>query len=147
MILKCGDTVRVLVLRPHIVRGKPPAPDLPSRLPLHTSASGRFSFGLRLGFDEPPLPKDLKLSLERAELLDQMLMGKPPSGWEQTDKADLAKAIWGIFSENIAPDLAKKLTSGLQTKSAPGRSYELDLVLITDFSTDVGGGVQFTVRW
>ena len=40
-----------------------------------------------------------------------------------------AKAIWGIFSENIAPDLAKKLTSGLHTKPAPGRSYELDLVL------------------
>ena len=94
------------------------------------------------------MPADLKLYLERAELLDQMLMGNPPSGWEQTDKADLAKAIWGIFSENIAPGLAKKLTSGLQTKSKPGKlTYELDLVLITDFSKDVGGGVQFTVRW
>lgn len=122
--------------------------NMPSRLPLLKAGDGTFSLGLRLGFDEPPLPSSAKKSFERAKLVDQLLIGKTPSGWEQVDKGELAKAIWGIFSESIAPDFAKRLTSGLSTPTGAGKvSYELDLVLITDFSKDAGGGVQFTVRW
>lgn len=84
----------------------------------------------------------------RAKIINQLMMATAPSGWEQVDKAKLAEAIWGIFSENIAPDLAKKLTSGLSASTGhAGVSYELDLALITDFGKDLGGGVQFTVRW
>ena len=77
-----------------------------------------------------------------------MLTGNVPSGWDQTDKGKLAEAIWGIFSTNIAPDLARSITSGLSTPAGPaGTSYELDLVLLTDFSSEIGGGLSFTVRF
>ena len=50
--------------------------------------------------------------------------------------------------ENIAPGLADKITSGLSaTSGSEGSSYELDLVLITDFSKEIGGGLSFTLKW
>jgi hypothetical protein len=80
--------------------------------------------------------------------MDQILTGKVPTGWEERDKAELARAIWGIFSTKIFPDLAAKITKGLSTTTGPGGlSYELDLVLISDFSKEIGGGASFTVRW
>ena len=124
-----------------------PAPSLPSRLSL--LSSGRFSLGLRLGFPEAEdiagaPPSALKESLARSELINQHLTGTVPSGWDAIDKAQLAQAVWGIFSTNIAPDVARSITRGLTRPAGPaGISYELDLVLLTDFS---GGGLTFTLR-
>ena len=124
-----------------------PAPSLPSRLSL--LSSGRFSLGLRLGFAEAEdipgaPPSALKESLARSELINQHLTGTVPSGWDAIDKAQLAQAVWGIFSTNIAPDVARSITRGLTRPAGPaGISYELDLVLLTDFS---GGGLTFTLR-
>jgi hypothetical protein len=126
-----------------------PTPEAPSRLPIMTS--GQFSLGLRLGFPEaevreiPGAPESaLKESLRRAEIISQTLSGKIPTGWEAVDKSKLASAVWGIFSTNIAPDLARRISSGLSTPTGPGRtSYELDLLILGDFS---GGGISFTVR-
>jgi hypothetical protein len=123
--------------------------ELPSRLPV--LSSGQFSLGLRLGFPEAEAkelphapPSALQLSLQRAQIMNQMLTGSVPSGWEAIDKAKLASAIWGIFSTHIAPDVARSITRGLTVPTGPGRlSLELDLVLLTDFS---GGGLSFTLR-
>jgi len=114
-------------------------------------SSGQFSLGLTLGFPEaeaakiPGAPDSaLQESLRRAEVMNQILTGTVPTGWEAIDKAKLAQAAWGIFSTHLAPDLARKITSGLSTPTGPGRtSFELDLVLLSDFS---GGGLSFTVR-
>lgn len=129
------------------------APSLPSRLSVLNR--GRFSLGLRLGFPKletptvPGMPESaLAESLRRATLMNQVLTGNVPSGWETVDKGQLAKAVWGIFSTNIAPDLARSITSGLSTPAGPaGVSYELDMVLITDFSSEIGGGLSFTARF
>ena len=118
--------------------------ELPSRLPV--LSSGQFSLGLRLGFPESEAkelpdapPSALQLSLQRAQIMNQMLTGTVPSGWEAIDKAKLASAVWGIFSTHIAPDVARNITRGLTVPTGPGRlSLELDIVLLTDFS---GGGL------
>ena len=118
--------------------------ELPSRLPV--LSSGQFSLGLRLGFPESEAkelpgapPSALQLSLQRAQIMNQMLTGSVPSGWEAIDKAKLASAVWGIFSTHIAPDVARNITRGLTVPTGPGRlSLELDMVLLTDFS---GGGL------
>ena len=125
------------------------ASEPPSRLPV--LSRGQFSLGLRLGFPEAEAreipgapPSALAESLRRAEVTNQMLTGTVPSGWEAIDKAQLARAVWGIFSTHIAPDLARNITRGLSTPTGHGgASLELDLVLLTDFS---GGGLSFTVR-
>lgn len=135
-------------------------PVMPSRIPIPWLSSGKFSLGLRLGFPEAPKgtkfqqallrgsPDPLKRSLQQARILKQTVTGKVPSGWEGTNKSQLAKAIWGIFSKNIAPDLASKIAGGLSTHNGPGGlSYELDLILITNFSKEIGGGTSLTVRW
>ena len=157
---KAGKEQKVIV--PAIIppEKKTKTPDMPSRIPIPWLSAGSFSLGLRLGF--PKLaegtelqkklfsgkPDYLKESLQRAQIIDQMLTGKVPTGWEAADKGELARYAWGIFSTNIAPDLAAKITSGLSTSTGPGGlSYELDLVLITDFSKEIGGGASFTVRW
>lgn len=129
------------------------APSMPSRLPVLNR--GTFSLGLRLGFPElrrpdvPGMPESaLAESLRRTRIINQIITGSVPSGWEAVDKGRLAQAIWGIFSTNIAPDLARSITSGLSTSAGPaGISYELDLVLITDFSSEIGGGLSFTIRF
>ncbi len=129
------------------------APSLPSRLPV--LKSGSFSLGLRLGFPEldpvsiPGMSESaLAVALQRATIMNQILTGNVPSGWEAVDKGKLVKSIWGIFSTNIAPDLARSITSGLSTPAGPaGTSFELDLVLLTDFSSEIGGGLSFTVRY
>jgi hypothetical protein len=124
-----------------------PSPDLPSRLSV--LSSGRFSLGLRLGFPEPEEirgapPSLLGESLRRAEVMDQMLSGTVPQGWDAIDKGQLARAVWGIFSTHIAPDVARSITRGLSASTGPqGLNFELDVVLLTDFT---GGGLTFTVR-
>jgi hypothetical protein len=141
-------------------KGEGKKPEMPSRLPIPWLSRGRFSLGLRLGFPEvgkptelqkrlfPDVPDPVQESLKRAKIMNQTLTGKVPSGWEATDKSKLAKAVWGIFSTNIAPGLADKITSGLSATTGPGGlDYELDLVLITDFSKEIGGGLSFTLKW
>jgi hypothetical protein len=73
-----------------------------------------------------------------------MITGQLPSAY-QLDKGKLAGAIWGIFSTYIAPDVARKIASGMSSKhTSKGISYELDAVLLTDFS---GGGVSLTLKY
>ena len=133
--------------------GTPPAPaasTAPSRLSV--ASSGSFSLGLRLGFPEPEaktIPgapaSALSESLRRAQVMNEMLTGQVPRGWDAIDKAQLAGAVWGIFSTHIAPDLARKITSSVSGGAgAGGPSYQLDLVLFTDFS---GGGLSFSVAY
>lgn len=130
--------------------GPAASPSLPSRLSV--ASSGSFSLGLRLGFPEPEArtipgapPSALSESLRRAEFMNQQLTGEIPQGWEAIDKGELARAVWGIFSTHLAPDLARSITSGLTTSTgAGGPSYELDLVLFTNFS---GGGLSFSVQY
>jgi hypothetical protein len=127
----------------------------PSRIPIPGAASGSFSLGLRLGFPQleqqsiPGMPESpLAASLHSAEIMNYALTGQAPSGWDAVDKGELARYVWGIFSENIAPGLAQDITSSLSIPPGPGGlSYELDLVLISDFSSEIGGGLSFTVRY
>jgi hypothetical protein len=124
-------------------------PEPPSRLPL--LSRGQFSLGLRLGFPASEArdilgapPSALQEALRRAEIMNHILTGTVPSGWEVIDKAKLASAVWGIFSTHFAPDLARRISQGLTVPSGRGgTSLELDLVLLTDFS---GGGLSFTIR-
>lgn len=125
---------------------------LPSRLSVF--GSGQFSLGLRLGFPKPEESADPNAppslaaeSLRKAEIINQTLTGNVPSSWESVDKGEVAKIAWSIFSNHIAPDVAKKITSGMSAPlGPPGVSAELDLVLITDFSKEIGGGLGFTLR-
>ena len=117
----------------------PAATAAPSRLSV--ASSGSFSLGLRLGFPEPEakaIPgapaSALSQSLRRGQVINELITGQVPRGWDAIDKAQLAGAVWGVFSTHIAPDLAKKITSGLSGTTRAGASYELDLVLFTDFS-------------
>lgn len=157
---KAGKEEKVIIPKIKPPEKKTETPEMPSRIPIPGLSTGRFSLGLRLGFPklaaETELhqkvftgrPDFLKESLQRAQLMNQILTGEVPTGWEETDKGELAKYVWGIFSTNIAPDLAKKITSGLSTSAGPGGlTYELDLLLITDFSKEIGGGASFIVRW
>lgn len=130
------------------------APAAPTSPPsrLSVASTGSFSLGLRLGFPEIEArtipgapPPALAESLRRAELMNAMLTGKVPQGWEAVDKAKLARAVWGIFSTHLAPDLARSITSSLSSSTtAAGPSYQLDLVLFTNFS---GGGLSFSVQY
>jgi hypothetical protein len=157
---KAGKEEKVTIPSIKLPEKKSETPEMPSRLPIPGLSSGKFSLGLRLGFPklaaETELqqkvfagrPDFLKESLQRAQLINQMLTGQVPTGWEETDKGELARYVWGIFSTNIAPGLAEKITSGLSTSTGPGGlSFELDLLLITDFSKEIGGGASFIVRW
>ena len=128
-------------------------PEAPSRLPL--VSSGQFSLGLRLGFPEseaqqlPGMPESaLQAALRRAEFQHQMFTGQIPSGWDAVDKGQLVRYIWSIFSTHIAPGFARNLAGRLSTPAGPGgTSYQLDLILLTNFSSEVGGGLSFTLQW
>jgi len=131
---------------------EPGAPSLPSRLSIPGLRSGRFSVGLRLGFPELEAreilgapPSALAEALRSAEILNQIITGEVPTGWEAIDKGKLAKFIWSVFSTHIAPDVARNVSSSLSENTGPGGlSFELDLVLLTDFS---GGGLSFTAQY
>jgi hypothetical protein len=126
-----------------------PAPAAPSRLSVINS--GSLSVGLRLGFpdlqdaDKPGSPPSAaQQALQQGQIMNQIITGQVPSAWQALDKGKLAGAVWGIFSTYIAPDAARKITSSLSGKiGKSGPSYELDAVLLTDFS---GGGISFTLR-
>ncbi len=126
------------------------APAAPSRLSVYDS--GRFSLGMRLGFpeaqtdDKPGAPPSaLQETLQKGEIINQIVTGKVPTAWQSLDKGKLAGAIWGIFSERIAPDVARKIASSMASKpTSKGVSYELDVVLLTDFT---GAGASFTLHF
>lgn len=128
------------------------APKLPSRMSIF--GSGRFSLGLRLGFPKPEKSADPNAppslaaeSLRKAEIINETLTGKVPSSWESVEKGEVAKIAWSIFSNHIAPNVAKKITGGMSAPlGPPGVSAELDLILITDFGKEIGGGLGFTLR-
>jgi hypothetical protein len=126
------------------------APAAPSRVSLINS--GRLSLGLRLGFpdlkeaDKPGSPPSAaQEALRKGEILNQIITGQVPSAWQALDKGKLASAVWGIFATRIAPGVAQKITNSLSGKAGrAGLSYELDAVLLTDFS---GGGLSFTLKY
>ena len=90
-------------------------------------------------------PSAAQEALRKGEILNQIITGKVPSAWEALDKGKLASAVWGIFATRIAPGVAQKITSSLSGKAGrAGLSYELDAVLLTDFS---GGGLSFTLKY
>jgi Domain of unknown function (DUF4157) len=125
------------------------APAAPSRLSLKDF--GNLSLGLRLGFpdlnsdtapDAPP--SALQQSIQTGEIINYSMTGKLPSAY-QLDKGKLVGACWGLFSKYIAPDVAAKIAKGMSGKTAGGGlSYELDGVLLPDFS---GAGVSFTLKF
>jgi hypothetical protein len=125
-------------------------PDLPSRISL--LRAGRLNLGLRLGFPAAKfqhlagMPESvLKEAARWKSLLKHQITGEIPKGSDAVDKDKLARAIWGIFSTNIAPDVAKGITGKLSGATGPGGvSYQLDLVLSIDFSV---GGLVFTVKY
>jgi hypothetical protein len=131
---------------------------MPSRLSLFNM--GRLSFGLRWNFPGPPEPSELQQRLlagapnplelldQRAKIIDQVITGKVPSGWDETDKGKLPEAIWGIFRTNIAPDFARRITSAMSASSGPGGpSVNLDFTVITDLKSEIGGGLSLTVNF
>jgi len=81
-------------------------------------------------------------STGQAEIMNQTLTGKLPTGWDAIDKAQLAKVIWGIFSTHIAPEVAQKLTS--KVSGPPGATRELNLVLNGDLK---GAGISFAAQF
>lgn len=131
-------------------RGEKDTPESPSRL--LSIGSGRFSLGLRLGFPKPEGEKlagapgtGIKESFRKGKLMKHILTGKTPTSLEAVGKGKLAKAIWGIFSTKIDPDLARDITRKLSTSAGPaGVSFELDLAILTEYGP---GGLSFIVRY
>src|SRR6185312_431243 len=123
------------------------SPAAPSRLSIKDF--GTLSLGLRLGFpaletDPAAPPSALQQSIQTGELINYSMTGKLPSPY-QLDKGKLVGVCWSLFSTYIAPDMAAKIAKGLAGKTAGGGlSYELDGVLLPDFS---GAGLSFTLKW
>jgi hypothetical protein len=136
-----------------------PAPKAPDRVSLVDL--GSLSIGARFGF--PDLSKDttpdgrpsaLQESLKKTEVLNYMITGAPPSEYS-VDPGKLVGALWGIFSTQIAPGVARKIAAGLASKPAGGGvSYQLDATLLLKFGsgsgptaskTGGGGGATLTI--
>jgi hypothetical protein len=136
----------------------PKAPDRVSLVDL-----GSLSIGARFGF--PDLSKDSKTdgppsalqeSLRKGEVLNYFFTGQPPSEYS-VDPGKLVGALWGIFSTQIAPDVARKIAAGLSSKPAGGGvSYQLDATLLLKFGsgsgptaskTGGGGGATLTITF
>ena len=131
-------------------------PKAPDRLSFHDF--GNFSIGGRIGFPdltpeakpgEPP--SAAQEALRRAEVLNFMLHGVPPSEY-QVDPAKMVGAIWGIFSNQIAPDLAKKIAASMASKpKTTGPTYQLDATILFGSGptgkTGGGAGASLTVNF
>ena len=63
--------------------------------------------------DRPP--SALKESIKKAEILNFMFTGQPPSEY-QVDAGKLVGAVWGIFSDKIAPDVARESLQAWQAR-------------------------------
>jgi hypothetical protein len=129
-------------------------PKAPDRISFHDF--GSFSIGGRIGF--PDLTSETKPgappsaaqeALKRAEVLNFILRGVPPSEY-QIDAGKMVGAIWGIFSTQIAPDLAKKIAASMASKpKTTGPTYQLDATILfgsgPSGKTGGGGGASLTV--
>lgn len=125
------------------------APKAPDRLSL--VEAGGISFGARIGF--PTLddtssgdsPSALQESIKQGEILNFMVTGKPPSEYS-VDPGKLVGALWGIFSTQIDPNLAKKIASGMAPKHTGSKvSYALDVTLLYSSDPKPGGGAGATL--
>jgi hypothetical protein len=111
------------------------ATSAPDRLSFHDF--GNLSIGGRMGFPDlttqgnPGDPLSAaQQALKKAEILNFILNGAPPSEYQ----VDLAKTIgtaWAIFSNQIAPDLAKRIAAGMASKpKSSGPTYQLDATIL-----------------
>jgi hypothetical protein len=130
------------------------APQAPSRISFRDF--GNFSIGGRIGFPdltpeakpgEPP--SAAQEALKRAEMLNFLVTGTPPSEYS-IDPAKIVGAAWGIFSNQIAPDLAKKIAASMASKpKSSGPTYQLDATILVGSSpsgkTGGGGGASLTI--
>jgi hypothetical protein len=133
----------------------PAAPKTPDRISFHDF--GNFSVGGRIGF--PALSEDVKPgdppsaaqeALKKGETLNFIVTGQPPSEY-QLDPGKLVGVVWGIFSTQIAPDLAKNIVASMASKpKGGGPTYQLDATILFGSSggkTGGGGGATFTVSF
>lgn len=136
----CGTGMRI---PEHAVSSGDPG-SLPERLQL--ARSGRWRFGIRLGFPEFPEPESLHKAFSAAEILSSITM-EQPSGFDNVNSVDLAKAAWAILSTHIVPDLARSLRNSLSGEAGGGGTgFELDLIITTDLSEDIGFGLLLTIQ-
>jgi hypothetical protein len=120
-------------------------PKAPERISLHDF--GPLSVGARIGF--PDLSKDtkpgdppsaLQESLKKGQILNFMFTGQPPSEYS-IDPGKLVGALWGIFSTQIDPGLARKIAAGLASKpTRTGLTYQLDATILFNGGSKPGGG-------
>jgi hypothetical protein len=120
-------------------------PKAPERISLHDF--GRLSVGVRIGF--PDLSKDtkpgdppsaLQESLKKGQILNFIFTGQPPSEYS-IDPGKLVGALWGIFSTQIDPSLARKIAAGLASKpTRTGLTYQLDATILVNGGSKPGGG-------
>lgn len=131
------------------------APGAPQRLSLHDF--GRLSIGVRIGF--PDLSKDtkpgdppsaLQESLKKGEILNFILTGQPPSEYS-IDPGKLVGALWGVFSTQIDPGLARKIAASVAGKpTGGGPTYQLDATILLNLGGPKpggGGGATLTVSF
>ena len=121
------------------------APKAPDRVAF--GSIGPVSIGARFGF--PDLTQDIKPgdppsalqeSLKKGEVLNFIVNHQPPSEYS-VDPGKLVGALWGIFSTQIAPDVAAKIAAGLSSKPAgSGPSYQLDATILLDLGGAKSGG-------
>jgi hypothetical protein len=119
---------------------------------------GNFSIGGRIGFpDLTPQakpgdpPSAAQQALQKGEVLNFILTGVPPSQY-QVDAGKLVGTIWGIFSSQIAPDLAAKIAASMASKPKPsGPTFQLDAAILfgsgPSGKTGGGGGASLTVSF
>jgi hypothetical protein len=130
-------------------------PKAPERISLHDF--GSLSVGARIGF--PDLSKDtkpgdppsaLQESLKKGQILNFIFTGQPPSEYS-IDPGKLVGALWGIFSTQIDPGLARKIAAGLASKpTRTGLTYQLDATILLNLGGSKpggGGGATLTVNF
>jgi hypothetical protein len=125
------------------------APSAPDRVSIHDF--GTLSIGARFGFpdlskDDKPgdAPSALQESLKQGEVLNFIFTGQSPSAYG-VDPGKLVGALWGIFSTQIAPDVAKKIAAGLSSKpTGKGLTYQLDATILFNMGSGSGPGATKT---
>ena len=74
-----------------------------------------------------------------------MFTGQPPSEYS-VDPSKLVGALWGIFSTQIAQDVARKIAAGMASKpTGGGLTYELDATILLNLGGAKSGGVGATL--
>jgi hypothetical protein len=78
--------------------------------------------------------------LKKGQILNFMFTGQPPSEYS-IDPGKLVGALWGIFSTQIDPGLARKIAAGLASKpTRTGLTYQLDATILFNGGSKPGGG-------